>query len=107
MPLGRAAIYAPIDCGSSGDNTIVAAHANKKIRVLAVALVAQGNVDVRFEDGAGGSALTGQMTLVADGSSLVLPFSPEGWFEGTKNVLLNLELSGAVNVDGCIVYSLM
>jgi hypothetical protein len=95
--------YAVIDDASSGNNTIVAAVAAKKIRVLALFMVAGGDVDVRFEDGAGGTALTGQMDLTTN-SGFVLPFNPVGWFETTANTLLNLELSGAVSCDGSLVY---
>lgn len=95
--------FASIDVASSGDNTIVAAVNPKKLRVLSVFLVAAGAVNVRFESGAGGTALTGQMNLAANGG-FALPFNPLGWFETASNTLLNLELSGAVSVDGCLTY---
>lgn len=95
--------YAIIDAASSGDNTLVAAVTSKKIRVLAAFLVSAGTVNVRFESGAGGTALTGQMNLVAN-SGFALPYNPAGWFETGSNTLLNLELSGAVSVDGSLTY---
>jgi hypothetical protein len=95
--------FAVIDAASSGDNTLVAAVASKKIRVLAVMLIAAGSVIVRFESGAGGTALTGQMELVAQ-AGFTLPFNPVGWFETAVNTLLNLELNAAISVDGCLVY---
>lgn len=95
--------FAAIDAASSGDNTIVAAVASKKIRVLSVFLVASAAVTTRFESGAAGTALTGQMQLGANGG-FVLPFNPTGWFETASAVLLNLELSGAISVDGSLVY---
>lgn len=95
--------FAVIDAATSGDNTIVAANATKKLRVLAVCLVASAAVTARFEGGAGGTALTGQMQLGANGG-FVLPFNPAGWFETAANTLLNLELSGAISVDGCLTY---
>ena len=95
--------FAWIDHAASGDNSIVAAVSGKKIRVLALFLVAAGGVTVRFESGASGTALTGQMNLVAN-TGFVLPFNPLGWFETGTGVLLNLELSGAVSVDGSLVY---
>lgn len=94
---------AVIDVATSGDNTIVAAIASTKIRVLAVVLVAAGAVTVRFESGAGGTALTGQMSLAANGG-FASGFNPVGHFETAAGSLLNLELSGAVSVDGWIVY---
>ena len=53
---------AKIDAASSGDNTLVAAVTGKKIRVLAAFFTMTGTaVTIRFESGAGGTALTGQM----------------------------------------------
>lgn len=95
---------AVIAASSSGDNTLVAAAgAGVKIRVLAVAVVAAGDVDARFESGASGTALTGVMDLTTN-SGFVLPFNPMGWFETADNTLLNLELSGATSVAGCLTY---
>lgn len=95
--------FAVIDAASSGDNTILVAVASKKIRVLSLFVVAAGAVVVRFESGAGGTALTGQMNLAANGG-FVLPFNPLGWFETASNTLLNMELGGAVSVDGSLCY---
>ena len=95
--------FAVIDNATSGDNTLVAAVASKKIRVLSLFLVAAGTVNVRFESGASGTALTGQMNLVAN-TGFSLPYNPVGWFQTGTNTLLNLELSGAVSVDGCLTY---
>lgn len=95
--------FAAIDAATSGDNTIVSAVVGKKIRVLSAFLVSAGSVNTRFESGAGGTALTGQMNLVAN-SGFVLPFNPIGWFQTAANTLLNLELSDAVSVDGALTY---
>jgi hypothetical protein len=95
---------AKIDAASSGNNTLVAAVTAKKIRVLAVFLTMTGTaVTIRFEDGADGTALTGQMGPTA-GQTIVLPFNPVGWFETSDATLLNLELGGAQSVDGALVY---
>jgi hypothetical protein len=95
--------FAVIDAATSGDNTLLAAVSAKKIRVLAMFLVAAGTVNVRLESGAGGTALTGQMNLVAN-TGFVLPYNPAGWFETASNTLLNMELSGAISVDGSFTY---
>lgn len=92
-----------IDCATSGDNTILAAVASKKIRVLSMMLVSAGTTTVRMESGTGGTALTGQMNLTAQ-TGFALAFSPVGHFETASNTLLNLELSAAVSVDGCLTY---
>lgn len=97
--------YAAIAAAASGDNTLVAAVSGAKIRVLAIVLVASGGANtVRLESGAGGTALTGQMNLSADGQ-LVLPYNPAGWAETAAGSLLNLELSAATSVDGALVYT--
>lgn len=95
--------YAVIDAATLGDNTIVAAVTGKKLRVLSLFLVAAAAVTARFESGAGGTALTGQMVLAANGG-FSLPFNPEGWFETAAAALLNLELSAATSVDGSLSY---
>ena len=97
---------AVISGAASGDNTLVAAVSGKQIKVLAVLLVVTGDVDVRFESDADGTALTGVMSLAADGNGFVLPMSVPGyhWFETVAGELLNLELSAAVQASGCLVY---
>ena len=95
---------AAIDAASSGNNTLVAAVTGKKIRVLALAITMTGTaVTIRFEDGAGGTALTGQMQPT-QGQTVTLPFNPVGWFETSATTLLNLELGGAQSVDGVLLY---
>lgn len=95
--------HAVIDNASSGDNTLVAAVAGKKIVVLQLILISAGTMTVRFESGAGGTALTGQMSVLA-ATGFVLPFSPVGHFETAVGQLLNLELSGATSADGYLKY---
>ena len=97
---------AAISVASSGDNTVVAAASGVKTKVLSCILVAAGDVDVRFESDAGGTALTGVMSLAADGNGFVLPPAMPGyhWMETAASRLLNLELSAAMSVAGCITY---
>ena len=95
---------AKIDAASRGENTLVAAVTGKKIRVLAAFFTMTGTaVTIRVEDGAGGTALTGQMGPTA-GQAIVLPFKPGGWFETSDATRLNMELSGSQSVDGALVY---
>lgn len=96
--------FAAIAAATAGDNTLVAAVTAKKIRVLAMVLVASGGANsTRLESGAGGTALTGVMDLAADGQ-LVLPYNPLGWCETAAGALLNLELSAATAVAGALTY---
>lgn len=95
--------FLAVDVAASGDNTLVAAVTGKKIRVVAFVLVAAGTVTARFESGAGGTALTGQMSMAVN-TQISAPYNPAGWFETAAAALLNLELSGAVSVDGFLAY---
>lgn len=95
--------YATIAHGNSGDNEIVAAVTGKKIRVIAVMMIAQGSALARFESGAGGTALTGQLDLKKN-TGFSLCASAWGWFETAAGQALNLELSAATTVDGMLVY---
>lgn len=99
--------FAAIAAASSGDNTLVAAVAGKKIRVLGFFMVAAvGTVTARFESAAGGAALTGQMPLAAN-TTVGPGYNPLGWFETVAGQLLNLELSGATAVAGAVTYVLV
>jgi hypothetical protein len=95
-----------ISAATSGDNTLLAAVSGYKIRVLSYKLVSAGSVTTRFESGAGGTALTGVMSQIVgvpnDGA-----FEKEGLFETAASALLNLELSGAVQVSGHLTYCLV
>lgn len=100
--------YADINDSTSGDNTIVAAAgAGKRIAIWAVALVSDGTVDVRFEDGAGGTAFTGQIPLQSrEGFTYTAGGLVPLWV-GSANTLFNLELSAAVNVHGSVSYTVI
>jgi hypothetical protein len=94
-----------IDAATSGDNTLVAAQGSGlAVRVHACMLMASGTVTARFESGAGGTALSGQIQMTAQ-TGFSLDFSPIPWMVTGDNTLLNLELSGAVSVDGLLIYS--
>jgi hypothetical protein len=95
--------FVSIHANGSGNNSIVSAVSGKKIRVLAVWLVAAGTVNPKFQSGAGGTDLTGAANLVANGG-YVLPYNPVGWFETAASTLLNLNLSSGTYVDGSLVY---
>ena len=100
--------FAPINVSSSGNNTLVAAVAGKQIRVMSYTIIPAADVVVRFESGANGDALTGQMPLLEeDGlvtSIINLNCAPYGCFQTDAGDLLNLELGSAVGVDGHLTY---
>lgn len=95
--------FVAIAASSSGNNTLVAAVVSKKIRILAMWLTSNGSVNVKVQDGAGGTDKTGLAYLVVN-TGFVLPYNPVGWLETTANTLLNLSLSASVAVGGGLVY---
>jgi hypothetical protein len=96
---------AKIDCASAGDNTVVAAVAGKKIRVLAYVLVVSAAVTVKFMSDVGGTAaaLSGAMSLAAN-SGVGASFVPAGHVEAVAGKALNFYLGGAIQVSGHLVY---
>lgn len=99
--------FASVSAASSGNNTILAAQgASNIILVHQCILVASGAVTIKFQSGAGGTDLTGAMSIAANGG-FVLPFSPVGWFKTAANTLLNLSLGGAVAVNGVFTYTVV
>jgi hypothetical protein len=104
MPIQSEVQYAVVAASTGGDNTLVLSVTDKKIRVMALALVASGGANsVRLESGASGTALTGVMDIISDGQ-LVLQYNPAGWCETAASDLLNLELSAGTAVGGVLGY---
>jgi len=88
---------------TSGDNTLVLGHYRMRIRVYSLALYSADGVVVYFRSGAGGTAITGSLDMNPHGE-LVMPHSATGWFETEEGESLELNLSAAVYVGGCLVY---
>jgi len=106
MPPASEEQFALISAALSPDNTLIAAVASKRIRVVGLLMVAAGAVVARFESDTGGTALTGAMSLIT-GTPIQL-YNPLGLFEtDVANELLNLELSAAVLVAGFMTYHLI
>lgn len=105
---GQILAFAAIDVASSGDNTIVAADATRKVKVLSYSLVADSAVSARWKSGAG-TNLTGAMSLAANGGladgSGNSP-ATQWLFETAANQALVLNLSGAVGARGRLSYFL-
>lgn len=106
MASGKTIKWAKIDHAANGDNTIIAAVATKKIKVIGLFLVANAAVNVKIKNGAG-TDLTGALAMDAQGAGFVLPISgtPDvTWFETSVNTALIINLSAAVQVSGSITY---
>ncbi len=100
----RSEVQFAVVSGSATANTLVAAATGKRIRVMALILVASGGANnTRLQSGAGGTAMTGVMNLAANGQ-LVMPYNEAGWCETAVAALLNLDLSAATLVAGVLTY---
>jgi hypothetical protein len=100
--------FSAIAAATSGDNTLVTnPNAGKKIRVLALMLVAGAAGNIYFTSDAGGTVIfggsTNKINLAANGG-FVLPFNPVGWFEtaADANVVMNASSTGPFS--GGLVY---
>lgn len=91
-----------INASSSGNNTVVSAVANKKIRVLQFLMVCAGSVNCTWES-SGGSTLSGPLPFAANGGTAP-PYCPVGHFETVTGEGLVLNLGSAVQVGGHLVY---
>ena len=105
---------AVISASSNGDNTLVAAVTNRRIRVLGFVLTFSGAVNAKFTDGAAGSALTGLLYGVGTApipvtAPCVPPVvgSQPGWFATSQGNALVLNLSSGVAVGGFVLYDLV
>jgi len=106
LRLGNTIIPVAINIASSGDNTIVAASANKKIKVLSYIIIAAAAVDVTWK--AASTAISGAMSIDAKGGA-VAPASAPGaghYLETAINEALKINLSDNIQVSGHLTYYL-
>jgi hypothetical protein len=96
-------LFATLVASSSGATTLIALVSSKKIRVLALSLVANGAVNAKFQSHVTPTDLTGLYYCSANGG-IVLPFNPVGWFQTVSGEALDINLSAAVAVGGSITY---
>lgn len=95
---------ASVSGASSGSNEVVAAVSGRKITVHGYTLVAAGAVTVQWRSAA--TAKTGVMSLAANGTvSAYSPTADMPLFQTAEGEALNLQLGGAVQVSGHLVYT--
>jgi len=97
--IGRAQISA----ASIGDNTVVAAIPGKRIKVIGYALVSTSANTIRWKSGAAAN-LSGAMALAANGGLSSPSDKNTVEFETAVGEALVLNLTGATNVGGHVVY---
>lgn len=92
-----------INATASGDTEVVAAVADRKIRVIGLLFGAADGVSVKFKSGS--NDLTGAMPQAENGG--VSCGVPGGIFETNAGEALNINLSSAVAVGGVVSYLLI
>jgi hypothetical protein len=88
----------------SGNNTMIAAVASKKIALLGGLFMSAGIVDAKLQDGAGGTDKSGLKKLIANMGWEWTP-TELTWVVGSTNTLLNLNLSAAISVAWEVIYA--
>lgn len=96
-------LFATIAASTSGVSTLVALVAAKRIRVLAISLVANAAVNAKFQSSVTPTDITGLYYLAANGG-FILPFNQAGWFQTVSGEALTINLSAAIAVGGSITY---
>ena len=94
---------AAISVSSSGDNTVVAAVASKRIKVTSFSIQATGTVNCKWKDGAA-TNLTGAYNFQAREGLSEAANSPYYLFATTAGNALVLNLSAGVSVVGRVTY---
>jgi hypothetical protein len=106
-------VRVPIASNTSGDITLVAAVAGKKIRVLGIFLVCGAAANLYFSSGAGGSVIFGgsthKITIAAAGDGFALqPTNRDiGWMETVAGEALVLNTSSTGPFSGGVIYTLI
>ena len=93
-------LFATISATSSGDTQVVPAVSNRRIVVVAFAVIANATVNIRFRSG--GTDITGTMRLVEGGG--IAHAYDGGLFQTATNQPLNINLSTNATVGGYVVY---
>ena len=100
-PLSSAAI----NFATAGDQTLVTGVAGQIVTVYKLFLVSSLAATLTFKDGTGGTALTGPMSIAANGS-LTFPFDTTAWFFASPgNNFVLTQTTTTSQISGRIYYS--
>jgi hypothetical protein len=94
---------AAINAAGAGDNTLVAGIPDRRIVALSYSLVASEAVTAAFES-EDGTVIGGPCAFTANGG-ISVPECSHGLFAAKTGEALVLDLSGAVQVGGHLVYA--
>lgn len=95
---------AAVDFSSSGDNTVIALTAGKRILIHRLWLVCTGATALTFKDGAA-TSLSGAVSMSANGG-LTFDTTGEPWFVTSLATAFIINSSNAVQVSGMVYYRL-
>lgn len=95
--------YAQFGGANAGDNQIMAAVTNKKIRCVGYAMVADAAEVVQFQDDAGNN-LSGTISLAANGGVVHSAPSNVGVFQSVMSQGIDINNVGGADVDGHMAY---
>jgi hypothetical protein len=104
--LGSSVRFAQVDTSTSGDQTVVAAVAGKRILVCALVLNPAAETDLVFKSGSTEIVDLGGFRGTDEPPGLGLSFSPHGYFETAAGQALVMNVNGAVAVRGFVNYIL-
>lgn len=96
-------LFSTIVASSSGATTIVSLVSAKRIRVVAVQLIANAAVNIKWQSHVSPTDISGLAYLAANGG-YVLSYNPVGWFQTVAGEALDINLSSSVAVGGSITY---
>lgn len=95
-------LEAAIDCSTTGDNTLIAAIAAKKIKVHRLFFVVSTATAITFK--CGSTAQTGAMSMSANGG-FTLDMQGDPWFTTAVLEDFILSQSGSAQISGRIYYT--
>jgi hypothetical protein len=95
--------YVQITATEDGTTTIIAGVAGEQIVVTSLFIDPASAVTVNWQSHTTSTVLIGPTALAAN-DGYVLPYHPLGWFAAPAGEAVDINLSGAVNVGGCLTY---
>lgn len=104
VPLNTPILRAFANPAAATDNTVVAAVAGQKIRVLSMAIISSAINSVKFRSNA--TDISATHAFAANGG-MVLDFNEHGWFETATGEAFNANLTAANQVGISIQYVLL
>ena len=93
--------------GSGGEFELIAANGSNRLKITSMMLIADADTNIFFQSGFTGTAVTGPMSIPADGDGFFLntPSTPDQFhFESEPGENFVLDQSAAAAIGGWIQY---